>query len=87
MPDPESRDMTAPLSETLIRDKYLAEANAELDAMLGEVGELEAPPAAPPGRSWVRLLVIAVIAVAVFAIGVLLLRGRRPTRMALNVMR
>jgi len=79
--------MTAPLSDTVTGDKYLAEANAELDAMLGEVGELEAPPPAPPGRRWVRLLVIAVIAVAVFAIGVLLLRGRRPARMALNVMR
>ena len=78
--------MTAPQSETVTRDKYLAEANAELDAMLGEVGELEPPPA-PPGRRWLRLLVIAVIAVAVFAIGVLLLRGRRPTRMALNVIR
>ena len=78
--------MTAPLSDTVTGDKYLAEANAELDAMLGEVGELEAPPP-PPGRRWVRLLVIAVIAVAVFVIGVLLLRGRRPARMALNVMR
>lgn len=79
--------MTAPLSETVTRDKHLAEANAELDAMLGEVGVLEAPPPPAPGRRWVRLLVIAVIAVAVFAIGVLLLRSRRPTRMALSVMR
>ena len=79
--------MTMPQFETVTRDKYIAEANAELDAMLGEVGEVEPPPPPAPGRSWLRLLVIAAIAVAVFAIGVLLLRGRRPTRMALNVMR
>ena len=79
--------MTVPQSETVVRDQYLAEANAELDAMLGEVGELDPPPPPPANRHWVRLLVIAVIAVAVFAIGLLLLRGRRPSRMTLNLVR
>jgi hypothetical protein len=75
--------------EVAARDQYLAEANAELDAMLGEVGELDATPAPEPapGRSWVQLVVIAVIAVAVFTLGVLLLRGRRPRGMALHLMR
>lgn len=73
--------------EVAVHDRYLAEANAELDAMLGEVGELDStpPPAEPaPGRTWVQFLVIAVIAVAVFALGILLLRGRRPGRMVMN---
>jgi hypothetical protein len=78
--------MTMPQSETVIRDQYLAEANAELDAMLGEVGELDPPPP-PANRNWVRLLVIAVITIAVFAVGLLLLRGRRPGRMTLNLVR
>lgn len=74
--------------EVTVHDRYLAEANAELDAMLGEVGELDStpPPAEPvPGRTWVHLVVIAVIAVAVFVVGVLLLRGRRPGRIAMNL--
>jgi len=79
--------MTAPQSETATRDRYLAQANAELDAMLGEVGHHDAPPPPETGRSWARLLVIAAIAVAVFLIGMVLLRGRRPTRMALNMTR
>jgi hypothetical protein len=80
--------MTQP-SETVARDQYLAEANAELDAMLGEVGEVEAapPPPTEAGHGWLRWLVIAVIAIAVFVIGMVLLRGRRPSRMALNVTR
>ena len=82
--------MTSPHPEVAERNQYLAEANAELDAMLGEVGELDSAP--PPsgqkaGRSWVQLLVIAVIAVAVFAVGVLLLRGRKPRGMAMHMMR
>jgi len=76
--------MTAPQSETVTRDRYLAEAHAELDAMLGEVSTLDAPPQAE--RSWVRLLILAAVAVVVFAIGVLLLRGRRPAGMAMNAM-
>jgi hypothetical protein len=73
-------------SETITRDHYLAEANAELDAMLGEVGEVEAtpPPPAEAEPSWMRWLVIAVVAVAVFVIGMVLLRGRRPTGMAIS---
>ena len=80
--------MTQP-SETVARDQYLAEANAELDAMLGEVGEVEAtpPPPAQAEPGWLRWLVIAVVAVAVFVIGMVLLRGRRPTRMAISGLR
>ena len=80
--------MTQP-SETMARDQYLAEANAELDAMLGEVGEVEAtpPPPAEAEPGWLRWLVIAVVAVAVFVIGMVLLRGRRPTRMAITGLR
>ena len=81
--------MSAPRPEAGNRDQYLAEANAELDAMLGEVGEIDArPPSQPsPSRTWVQLVVVAVIAVAVLALGMLLLRGRRPRRMAMHVMR
>ena len=81
--------MSNPQPEVATRDQYLAEANAELDAMLGEVGELDASlaPEPTPGRSWVQLVVIAVIAVVVFTLGVLLLRGRRPRGMALHLMR
>lgn len=82
--------MTAPQPEAAARNQYLAEANAELDAMLGEVGDLDSTP--PPSaqaseRRWVQLIVIAIIAVAVFALGILLLRGRRPRGMAMHMMR
>ena len=77
--------MSAPRPEAGNRDQYLAEANAELDAMLGEVGEIDAQPS--PSRTLVQLVVVAVIAVAVLALGMLLLRGRRPRRMAMHVMR
>ena len=82
-------DMSMP-TEAKAHDQYLAEANAELDAMLGEVGELDfTPPPAPDAgasRSLMRLLIIAAVAVVVFALGVLLLRGRRP-RMTMHVVR
>ena len=80
--------MTTPLRDPT-RDQYLVEANAELDAMLGEVGELDAPPPPErsPGRSWMQVVVIALIAVAVFALGILLLRGRRSGRMAVHLVR
>lgn len=76
-----------PNTEVAAHEHYLAEANAELDAMLGEVGELDAPqrPERAPGRSWVHLIVVAVIAVAVFTLGLLLLRGRKPARMSMHV--
>jgi hypothetical protein len=80
--------MTAPQGDPT-RDRHLAEANAELDAMLGEVGELD-PSLAPkpvPGRSWMRLVVLAVIAVVVFAVGVLLLRSLKPRRTAMHLTR
>lgn len=82
--------MSAPRPDVTTHDQYLAEANAELDAMLGDVGELDSTPPRPapsPGRSWVQLIVIAVIAVAVFTLGMLLLRGRRPRGMAMHLMR
>ena len=81
--------MTTPQPEVATRDQYLAEANAELDALLGEVGELDSspPPAPAPGRNWMQLVVIAVIAVVVFAVGILLLRSLKPRRMAMHVMR
>jgi hypothetical protein len=81
--------MTLPKTEAAMRDQYLAEANAELDAMLGEVGEIEpTPPSMPaPARSLLRLVVIAVIAVAVFALGILLLRSRRPNRLTMHLVR
>ncbi len=76
-------------TDTATHDRYLAEANAELDAMLGEVGELDSPPQPEraPGRSWVRVMVVAAIAVTVFILGILLLRGRNPRRMRMQVMR
>lgn len=81
--------MSLPKTETAMRDQYLAEANAELDAMLGEVGEIEPTPepAPAPGRTVLQLVVIAVIALAVFAVGVLLLRGRRSNRLAMHLVR
>ena len=80
--------MMAPRREVLARDHYLAEANAELDAMLGEVGELDAtPPERSRGRSWMQVVLIAVIAVAVLALGLLLLRGRRHGRMTVHMAR
>lgn len=81
--------MTAPQGEVPTRDQYLAEANAELDAILGEVGELDATPPVGKalGRSWTQLVVIALIAVAVFALGILLFRGRRPGRVAMHMTR
>ena len=75
--------MTAPQAEPSTRDQYLTEANAELDALLGEVGEIETSASPRAGRTWLRVVVVAVIAVAVLAIGVLLLRGRRSSHMVL----
>ena len=40
-----------------------------------------------PARRWVQLIVIAVIALAVFALGLLLSRGRRSGRMAMYMTR
>ena len=80
--------MTAPRREVPTRDHYLAEANAELDAMLGEVGELDTtPPERSQGRSWMQVVLIAVIAAAVLALGILLLRGRRSGRMTVHMAR
>ena len=80
--------MTAPQPDPSAREQYLAEANAELDAMLGEVGKLEcAAPAAAGANLACDSSVIAVIAVALFAIGMVLMRGRRPGRMALTLTR
>ena len=79
--------MTAPQPDPIAREQYLAEANAELDALLGEVGEVEVPPQPRQERTWLRLVVIAVIAVALFAIGLVLMRGRKPGRMALTLVR
>lgn len=80
--------MSTPQPEVATHDRYLAEANAELDAMLGEVGELDSTPPPPrnAGRSWMQLLVIAAIALVVFVVGVMLLRGRRP-RMSMHIVR
>lgn len=80
--------MSSAQPEVATHDRYLAEANAELDAMLGEVGELDSTPPPPErgGRSWMQLLVIAAIALVVFVVGVMLLRGRRP-RMSMHVVR
>ena len=57
--------------------------------MLGEVGEARFQPSTKPvpGRSWMRLVVLAVIAVVVFAVGVLLLRSLKPRRMAMHLTR
>lgn len=82
--------MSSMHAEDATREQYLAEANAELDAMLGEVGTIEATPEEPAHETpgWVRVLVVAAIAVLVFAVGVLLLRGgRRPRTMRLNLVR
>lgn len=81
--------MSSPKPEVGSREQYLAEANAELDAMLGEVGTIEPAPEekSPETPSWVRLLVVAAIAVIVFAVGVLLLRGGRRRTMSLNLVR
>jgi hypothetical protein len=81
--------MSIPQSGVATHDQYLAEANAELDAMLGEVGELDSgfPLKPVPGRSWMQLVVVAVIAVAVFAVGVLLLRSLKPRRMDMHLTR
>lgn len=79
--------MTALKTEAAVHEQYLAEAHAELDAMLGEVGELDATPEPEraPSRSLLQVVVIALIAVAVFALGVLVLRGLRPRRMAVHL--
>jgi hypothetical protein len=79
--------MNTPATDTRVYDQYLAEANAELDAML-ETGTPE-PEAVPPApdRSWAKLLLVGLIAVVLFCLGVALLRGRRPTRMMVNALR
>ena len=81
--------MSSMQAEEAIRAQYLAEANAELDAMLGEVGTIEPTPEerAAETPTWVRVLVVAAIAIIVFAVGVLLLRGRRTRTMSLHLVR
>ena len=76
-----------PQPDATTHDRFLAEANAELDAMLGEVGVVEPPPPPAAKRNWVQLLLIAAIALAVLVIGMVLLRGRRSGRMTLNLVR
>jgi hypothetical protein len=81
------RDMTAPRAEAATYDRYLADANAEVEAILGTVSEEEPATSSRPRTDWTRLLLVALVAVVVFAIGLVLLRGRRSNRMALNSMR
>ncbi len=69
-------------------DQYLAEAHAELDEMLATGTPDPKPETVPPvTRGLVKVILVAVVAVVVFCIGVLLLRGRRPSRMALGGLR
>jgi hypothetical protein len=73
--------------ESAVHERYLAEAHQELDAMLGEVGTLEAeaePQPEPLRPNWGRILLVALATVVVLVVGMILLRGRRPARMAVN---
>ena len=74
------------VTEVRTYDQYLAEANAELDEMLA-TGTPDPKPEPLPqvNRSLVKVILVAVVAVVVFCIGVLLLRGgRRPQRMVVR---
>ncbi len=79
--------MSAPRAETLAHDRYLAEANAEVEAILGTVSEDQPAEPAQPGTDWAKVILVALVAIVVFAVGLMLLRGRRSNRMTLNIMR
>lgn len=79
--------MTAPKPETVTYDRYLAEANAEVEAILGTVSEDEAAEPTRRETDWAKVILVALVAIVVFAIGLMLLRGRRSNRMAFNSMR
>lgn len=66
-------------------EQYLAEAHAELDEMLATGTPDPRPEALPQvNRGLVKVVLVAVVAVVVFCIGVLLLRGGRPRRIAIR---
>ena len=73
--------MSAPTTADPVYQQYLAEANAEIDAMLAQVSTPDpSPEIAPRPDPLLRVVIVALVAVAVFVLGMILLRGRRPVR-------
>lgn len=62
--------------------RYLTDAQAEVDAMLAPSTTPDPAPTAPAPAAdpLLKVLIVAVIAVVVFVVGMLLFRGRRPIR-------
>jgi hypothetical protein len=80
--------VTAPQIHDPAYQRYLSEAHAELDEMLGD-GTPDPVPA-PPGRDdrWAKVVVAVLIAAAVLVIGILIGRGiGRSRRMAFSPVR
>jgi hypothetical protein len=73
--------MSAPPTENAAYQQYLAEANAEIDAMLAPASTPDpVPEPALPTNTLVKVVIVALVAVGVFILGLILLRGRRPVR-------
>jgi hypothetical protein len=73
--------MSAPATEARAYQQYLAEANAEIDAMLAPASTPEpVPEVATPPNPLLKAVIVALVAVAVFVLGMILFRGRGPVR-------
>lgn len=74
--------MSSPATENPAYQQYLAEANAELDAMLAPASTPDPVPevAATRHDPLLKVVIVALVAVAVFVLGMILFRGRRPVR-------
>lgn len=74
--------MTATPTRDPEYQRYLDEAQAEVDAMLAPATTPDPEPGPPrvAADPLFKVVVVALVAVVVFVVGMLLFRGRRPVR-------
>jgi hypothetical protein len=73
--------MSAPATDNPAYQQYLAEANAEIDAMLAPASTPDPVSEAPARHDpLLKVVMVALVAVAVLVLGMILFRGRGPVR-------